>query len=352
MNLLERAGLAAMHQIDPEVGHGLAIKALQMGLCPKSGPVTSKRLKTSIAGLDLPNPIGLAAGLDKNAAAIAPLLKTGFGFIEVGAATPKAQSGNPKPRLFRLKPDQASINRFGFNNDGMDAIATRLSSRSSKGIVGLNMGANKASTDRADDYVQVLQKCAAYVDFLTVNVSSPNTEKLRDLQGTDALNTLLSGVMQARADIQSTTPVFVKIAPDLETDEIAMIAEVAMTNKLDAIIATNTTLDRGGLSDPKKAEAGGLSGAPLFEKSTRILAQLANQTNGNIPLIGVGGVSSAEQAYAKVKAGASAIQLYTALVYHGFSLARTIAQKLDLLLEQDGFTSIQEAVGTDIDAYL
>ncbi len=339
MSMFEQAGLRALRLFDPERAHGLALTALNTGLGPKGGPVTSDRLKVTLAGLALPNPIGLAAGFDKNATALAALAQTGFGFLEVGAATPLPQPGNPKPRLFRLSEDQAAINRFGFNNDGMDVIGERL--KGHRGIVGLNLGANKTSTDRAGDFARVIAHCGPHVEFATVNVSSPNTEKLRDLQGKAALAALLSGVMSANA---TDVPVFLKIAPDLSPDELADVAEVANASGIAGLIATNTTLDRDGLNGPHRDEMGGLSGQPLFEKSTRVLAALAGMTD--LPIIGVGGVGSAEQAYQKIRAGASAVQLYTALVYHGISLAGEIAKGLDELLARDGFASVSEAVGT------
>jgi dihydroorotate dehydrogenase len=345
--LVERAALALLHLTDPETAHGLSIRALQSGLVPLSGVVTSPRLATTLAGLALANPVGLAAGFDKNATAIAPLTRAGFGFIEVGAATPRPQPGNPRPRLFRLTEDRAAINRFGFNNDGMAAIATRLAARPKGTVpVGLNLGANKDSTDRAADFAQVLATCGPFVDFATVNVSSPNTERLRDLQGRAALTALLAGVMDTRAALGRPIPVFLKIAPDLTEDDLAEIAEVAVSAGLSGIIATNTTLSRDGLTSPHRAEAGGLSGAPLFEKSTRVLARLSHLTEGRLPLIGVGGISSADQAYAKIRAGASAVQIYTAMVYHGLSLAADIARGLDALLARDGFANIADAVGT------
>lgn len=338
--VLERLGLAALHRVDPEAAHGLAIRALQAGLAPSPGPITTPRLETQIAGLSMPNPVGLAAGFDKNATTIAPLSRAGFGFIEVGAATPLPQPGNEKPRLFRLTEDAASINRFGFNNEGAEAICARLATRGTGVPVGLNLGANKTSTDRAADFARVMTAARDHVDFATVNVSSPNTEKLRDLQGKAALSALLQGVMEVRG----ATPVFLKIAPDLSQTEIAEIAEVATDAKVAAIIATNTTLDRTGLQSAHKDQAGGLSGQPLFEKSTRVLAQLSSLTD--IPLIGVGGISSAEQAYAKICAGASVVQLYTALVFGGLSLVGDIARGLDALLARDGFSSVRGAVGS------
>ncbi|SCZ55085.1 dihydroorotate oxidase A [Epibacterium ulvae] len=345
MNVLENLGLKALHKLDPEAAHGLSIKALQLGLTPAPGPTTSPRLRTNLAGLDLPNPVGLAAGFDKNAQALSPLSKAGFGFIEVGAATPRPQPGNPKPRLFRLSEDRAAINRFGFNNDGMEVIAARLNKRSSSGVVGLNLGANKDSTDKARDFATVLKQCGESIDFATVNVSSPNTEKLRDLQGKAALSALLKGVLETRSDLSRPLPVFLKIAPDLNEAELDDIAAVALETGIDGIITTNTTLDRTGLSSAHREEKGGLSGAPLFEKSTHVLAGLSQRLDGALPLIGVGGVGSADQAYAKIAAGASALQLYTALVYGGLSLVQEIVTGLEQRLKRDGFETVAAAVG-------
>ncbi len=352
MSLIEQAGLVALRRLDPETAHGLAMKALRMGLAPTPDPVTSDRLRTKLAGINLPNPVGLAAGFDKNATAIAPLSRAGFGFIEVGAATPRPQTGNARPRLFRLTEDRAAINRFGFNNDGMEAIAARLAGRPQNAVIGLNLGANKDSDDRAGDFARVLAHCGAHLDFATVNVSSPNTERLRDLQGKAALSALLNGVIEARDRLERRVPVFLKIAPDLNADELADIADVAREVAVDAIIATNTTLDRDGLRSPHAQEQGGLSGTPLFEKSTRVLAQLSKLTDGAIPLIGVGGIGSPEDAYAKIRAGASAVQLYTALVFGGLSLVQEIALGLDKLLERDGFGSVSEVVGTKREDWL
>ncbi len=352
MTLLERAGLAVFHSLDPERAHDLSLKLLKTGLLPLPGPITSARLRTEVAGLDLPNPVGLAAGYDKNAVALRPLMRAGFGFAEVGAATPRPQPGNPKPRLFRLPEDSAAINRFGFNNEGADIIAGRLAARPSGIPVGLNLGANKDSPDRAADFAAVLHRCGPYADFATVNISSPNTERLRDLQGPAALSALLSGVMAARTALPRPIPVFLKISPDLTGDELAGIAEVAFDSGLSGIIATNTTLDRHGLKSAHRDEKGGLSGAPLFERSTRVLARLSQLTEGKLPLIGVGGISSAEDAYVKIRAGASAVQLYTAMVWQGLSLIPRIATGLDALLTRDGFTTVAEAVGTGREKWL
>jgi len=350
--MFEKAALAALHLISPERAHGLALTALNMGLAPKTGPITTSRLATTVAGMNFPNPLGLAAGFDKNATAIAPLMETGLGFIEVGAITPQAQPGNPQPRVFRLPRDRAVINRFGFNNEGMEAASKRLADRPHRIPLGLNLGANKTSTDRAADYALVLARCGGLIDFATINISSPNTENLRDLQAADQLERLLQGVMDANFDLARPVPLFVKIAPDLTNDEIDAIAELALRMQLAGIIATNTTISREGLRGRHRRETGGLSGQPLFERSTQVLARLSQQTGGKIALIGVGGVANADQAYAKIKAGAHLVQLYTGLVYGGMGLVADILQGLDAALAQDGHDSLQSAIGTEVDAWL
>ncbi len=347
---MERIGLALLHRMDPERAHGLALAALRLGLGPRGGAISSPRLRVQLAGLDLPNPLGLAAGFDKNAVAVGPLLRSGFGFVEVGAATPRPQPGNPRPRLFRLAEDRAVINRFGFNNDGMEAIAARLAQPRPAGVVGLNLGANKDSADRAADFAATLTRAGAHVDFATVNVSSPNTERLRDLQGAEALDALLAGVMAANAGLARPLPIFLKIAPDLERGDLAELVAVALERGVAGIIATNTTLSRPGLRSPQGGEAGGLSGQPLFPLATRTLARTALLTGGRIPLIGAGGVGSARQAYAKIRAGASAVQLYSALVYGGLRLVGEILAGLERLLEADGHASVAAAVGRDAEA--
>jgi len=344
---LERLGLLALHRMDPEAAHALSLRALNAGLAPTPGPVTSARLATTLAGMTLPNPVGLAAGFDKNAVAVNRLTRAGFGFIEVGAATPRPQEGNARPRLYRLTEDRAVINRFGFNNEGAGAITARLAARQRGPVpVGLNLGANKDSADRAADFGQVLALAGPHVDFATVNVSSPNTERLRDLQGKAALTALLTGVLAVRDSLPRRIPVFVKIAPDLDAAGLEDIAEAALTSGIDGIIATNTTLSREGLRSPHATQTGGLSGAPLFDLSTRVLARISVLTEGRLPLVGVGGIASAAQAYAKIRAGASAVQLYSGLVYGGLSLSADIARGLDKLLARDGFASVAEAVGT------
>ncbi|MDP3195193.1 quinone-dependent dihydroorotate dehydrogenase [Tabrizicola sp.] len=353
MSTVERLGLALLHRIDPERAHGLSLLALRSGLAPLRGPVDLPRLHTTLAGMPLLNPVGLAAGYDKNAEALAPLSRAGFGFIEVGAATPLAQPGNDRPRLFRLTQDRAAINRFGFNNQGMEAIGARLAARTRGPVpVGLNLGANKTAQNRAADFATVLAHCGPYVDFATVNVSSPNTERLRDLQGRAALLALLDRVMETRAALTRPIPVFLKIAPDLTTSDLEDIVDVALTSRISGIIATNTTISREGLNSANRGEAGGLSGAPLFEKSTRVLAQLSQLSQGQLPLIGVGGISSAEEAYQKIRAGAFAVQLYTAMVYGGISMVPDLARGLDALLARDGFAKVGLAVGTGRSAWL
>ncbi len=352
MRAVERAGLALLRRIDAETAHGLALRALRAGAVPMPGLVTSPRLRTSVAGLALANPIGLAAGFDKNAVALHGLGRAGFGFLEVGAVTPRPQPGNPRPRLFRLPEAQAVINRFGFNNHGMEAVAARLAERPRDTVIGLNLGANKDSADRAGDFARVLSHCGRWLDFATINVSSPNTERLRELQGPEALAALVAGVLEARDALARPVPVFLKIAPDLSGAELADIAAVARAAGVDGIVATNTTVSRIGVSGPVAEETGGLSGRPLFERSTTVLAQLSRLTDGEMPLIGVGGVASARDAYDKIRAGASAVQLYTALAYRGLSLVEDIARGLDDILARAGFANVAEAVGTGRDDWL
>ncbi len=362
MSLRERLALAALHRVEPERAHALSIRALRLGLVPLpgagAGAVTSPRLVTRLAGLTLPNPVGLAAGYDKNAEATAPLLRAGFGFVEVGAVTPQPQPGNAGARLFRLSEDRAVINRFGFNNDGMERVGARLARTRARrpgkgrGVIGLNLGANRDSPDRAADFARVLACCGAHIDFATVNVSSPNTEGLRDLQGEGALRAVLARVMATRAELARPVPVFLKVAPDLSDGALEDIAGVGMAAGIHGIIATNTTVERGGLQSPERDQPGGLSGAPLFGKSTRVLARLSRLTGGGLPLIGVGGIGSAEDAYQKIRAGATAVQLYTAMVYEGLSLVGRIAGGLEALLARDGFATVAEAVGTGRDDWL
>ncbi len=348
MSLVQRLGLAALHRMDPETAHGLALRALRAGLVPRwTGPVPAV-LRGKPLGFDLAHPVGVAAGFDKNAEAVAPLLDAGFSFVEVGAVTPEPQPGNPRPRLFRLPEDRAAINRYGFNNDGMEAVHGRLSAPRRGGVVGLNLGANKDSADRAGDYGRVLARLGPLVDFATVNVSSPNTAGLRDMQAREALEEVLSRTMAVRDETVPDVKLLLKIAPDLTDAQVEDVAEVALASGIDGLVATNTTLSREGLRGAARSEAGGLSGVPLMARSTGVLARLAARTEGRLTLVGVGGVASGADAYAKIRAGASLVQLYTALAYDGPGLVRTIAADLARLLERDGFERLDQAVGADI----
>jgi dihydroorotate dehydrogenase len=309
-------------------------------------------LKTTLAGLELANPIGMAAGFDKNCEASDALLASGFGFVECGTVTPLAQEGNPRPRIFRLSEDRAVINRLGFNNKGLDAFADRLAARAARGgIVGANVGANKDSTDRAADYVLGMGKVWPWASYVTANISSPNTPGLRGLQERGALEELLGRMREARALLEAVhgrRPLFLKVAPDLDDTAVRDISEIAMEYGLDALIVSNTTLQRPvHLTSDNREEAGGLSGQPLFQISTHVLRQFAQALDGRLPLIGVGGVESGLTALAKIKAGASAVQLYSALVYQGPSLVARMLDELDGLLAAEGFDSVGEAVGAE-----
>ncbi len=326
--------------LDPERAHALTLAGLRTGLLPAAAP-DDPILRTTLAGLELPNPVGLAAGFDKDAAVPDAMLRLGFGFVEAGTVTPRAQTGNPRPRVFRLPEQQAVINRLGFNNQGLEAALVRLKARHGRpGIVGVNLGANKDSDDRIADYVAGVRSAAPLASYLTVNISSPNTPGLRALQDRAALADLVAAVIAARGRI--ATPLFVKVAPDLTPAEIDDIARVAIDGGIDGLIVSNTTLSRDGVAS---TEAGGLSGAPLFERSTAVLRAMRTATGAALPLIGAGGVGSGEHAYAKLGAGASAVQLYTALIYQGPGLVGRIKAELADLLRRDGFASVAAAVG-------
>ena len=332
-----------LFRVDPERAHELTLAALAAGIGPR-GRKDEPLLTVRIAGLALPNPVGLAAGFDKNAEVPAAMLRMGFGFVEVGTVTPRPQDGNPRPRIFRLAGDGAVINRLGFNNAGLDAAAARLRGRRYGGIVGLNIGANKDSVDRVADYVAGTRVAREVADYITVNISSPNTPGLRGLQDKDELTALVAAVMAEARDV----PVFVKVAPDLDGDAIADIARVAIDGRVAGLIVSNTTLARPTPGSVAANQQGGLSGAPLFEPSTEVLRAFARATGGALPLIGVGGIASGEQAYAKIRAGASAVQLYTGLVYHGPALVGRIKTELAALLRRDGLASVGAAVGADV----
>jgi dihydroorotate dehydrogenase len=332
----------ALFLLDPEAAHGLTIAALKA--MPKRTPSFHAVLKTRFAGLDFPSPVGLAAGFDKNADVPDAMLSLGFGFVETGTVTPLAQAGNPKPRLFRLTEDAAVINRMGFNNEGLDAAHARLVRRRGSGIVGVNVGANKDSINRVADYLAGVMAMSGVADYITVNISSPNTPGLRGLQDAGALTELLDAIAAVRhAD---GPPLFLKLAPDLDRAEIDAVAK-ATAGKVDALIIGNTTVSRPPLRSRDAGEAGGLSGAPLRALAAAKLAEFRAATGGEIPLVAAGGIDSADEAYARIRAGASLVQLYSALVYHGPGLARRISDGLAALLVRDGFASVADAVGVD-----
>lgn len=346
---LDRLARSVLFRFDPETAHRMAIRALSLGLVPRmEAPAAS--LRRRLFDLDFPSPVGLAAGFDKNAEAVDGLLRLGFGFVEIGTVTPKPQPGNPKPRMFRLEADRAIINRLGFNNDGAAAIAARLQRRSNKGIVGINIGANKDSPDRIADYVAGIDAFARLAGYLTINISSPNTPGLRDLQKADALADLLQRAVAARDEATNggrATPIFLKIAPDLDPSELERIAETAQSAGIDGMILTNTTLSRDGLHpDRHLKEGGGLSGPPLFLRSTVFLARMRKIVGPGFPLIGVGGIDSAETAWTKLAAGADLIQVYTGFIYEGQGIAAAINRGLAERLKRDGIASIAEVTGT------
>ena len=335
----------ALFTLDPETAHSLTLAALKRS--PLKTPPAPGPLAVDVAGLTFPNPLGMAAGFDKDAEVPDALLGLGFGFAEVGSITPRPQAGNPKPRLFRLVKDRAVINRMGFNNNGAEIARARLAKRFGKnsGIVGINVGANKDSEDRIADYAEMTRIMAPLASYLAVNISSPNTPGLRALQDEGALVALLDAVMEARGT--NAAPVFLKVAPDLEPADVDAIARIALDKKLGALIVSNTTISRPPLKSPHAGEAGGLSGMPLRDLAQQRVRGFYGATGGEIPLVGVGGIASAEDAWARIRAGASLVQLYSAMVYEGPGLARRITSGLERLMRRDGFSSIAEAVGSE-----
>jgi len=334
----------ALFAIDPERAHRLTVRAL--ALAGRRGPPAAGALAIDVAGLGFPNPLGMAAGFDKDAEVPDQLLGLGFGFAEVGSITPRPQAGNPRPRLFRLVEDRAVINRMGFNNGGAEVARDRLVRRAGRpGIVGINIGANKDSEDRIADYVAMTRVMAPLASYLAVNISSPNTPGLRALQDEGALTGLLDAVIEARGT--AGPPVFLKVAPDLESADIDAIARIALDRKLGALIVSNTTITRPALLSANAHETGGLSGAPLRDLAQQRLRDFRKATGGAIPLVGVGGIASAEDAWARIRAGASLVQLYSAMVYGGPGLPRRILRGLEVLMRRDGFASIAEAVGSE-----
>ena len=341
----------ALHAFDPEDAHGWAIRGLKWGLGPRDDQPDDPILAVKIAGLELSNCVGLAAGFDKNAEVPDAMLAAGFGFVEAGTVTPLAQAGNPRPRLFRLTEDQAVINRMGFNNGGLEPFAQRLSARQGRGgVVGANIGANKDATDRIQDYVTGLTRLWGLSDYFTANISSPNTPGLRALQTKAALEELLGRLAETRAALKVASgadyPVFLKVAPDLEDGEVEAIVETVVDAGLDAIIVSNTTIARPETLKSRFAgESGGLSGAPLLEASTAVLARFHAAAAGRVALIGAGGVADGAGAYAKIRAGARAVQLYSALVYGGPGLVTRIKRDLAARLRADGFAAVEDAIG-------
>lgn len=343
----------ALFALDSETGHRLAIRGLRA--LPLRGPQNTlapqpNALATTVAGLAFPNPVGVAAGFDKDAEVPDALLGLGFGFTEVGSITPLPQAGNPKPRLFRLVEDEAVINRMGFNNGGAEAALARLKARARRsGIVGVNIGANKDSPDRIADYAVMARVMAPVSSYLCVNISSPNTPGLRALQDESALTGLIDAVIAARDEAGCTAPppIFLKVAPDLEPADIDAIARIALDKGLAALVVSNTTISRPALRSHHAGETGGLSGAPLRELATQRLRDFRKATGGAIPLVGVGGIATAEHAWERIRAGASLVQLYSAMVYEGPGLGARIVRGLDALMKRDGFASIAEAVGSE-----
>ena len=347
-----RAARAFLHLLEPEAAHRFTLWALRLGLVPRRRESDDPSLAVRLWDLDFPNPVGLAAGFDKGAVALDALLAQGFGFVEAGSVTPRPQLGNPGPRGFRLTEDRAAINRMGFNSEGHDAVARRLAARGrrARGIVGINLGANRDSDDRAGDYAIGARRFAGHADYLVVNISSPNTPGLRELQMAGHLDALLARVLAARdeAGSERRTPLLLKIDPDLDEAARADIAAIARARGADGLVIGNTTAGgRANLKSRDRFEAGGLSGAPLFSKSTAVLRDLYRRTDGRMPLIGVGGVASGRDAYAKIRAGASLVQVYTALVFDGPSLIGDIKRELAALLAADGISQLSQAVGAD-----
>jgi dihydroorotate dehydrogenase len=351
LSIASRLGRELLFRLDPESAHGFSIRALKSGIFP-AAPRSDARLAVSLAGLEFPNPIGLAAGYDKNAEVPDAMLRLGFGFTEVGTVTPRPQAGNPRPRIFRIVERNAVINRLGFNNEGHAAALRRLQSRAGRsGIVGVNIGANKDSADFAADYVAGIEAFWNVASYFTANISSPNTPGLRNLQGAEALRELLARVLGKRSELAAKTgrqrAVFLKIAPDLDRAQMEAIAGVVRESALDGLIVSNTTTGRAGVEGlPHAAEAGGLSGQPLFERSTVVLARMRQLLGPQLPIIGVGGVDSAASAIAKLEAGANLVQLYTGMIYRGPGLACEITRGLVAEIERRGLPCIAALTGT------
>lgn len=350
----DRLGRWAMFRFDPETAHGLAIAALRTGLLPAFSADADPRLAVEVAGLRFSNPIGVAAGFDKDAAVPDALLRLGFGFAEIGTVTPRPQTGNPAPRIFRLPADEAVINRLGFNNQGHDTAWQRLDARTGAGIVGVNIGANKDSADKAQDYVAGIERFFPLASYFTVNISSPNTPGLRDLQARGPLFDLLTRVAEARARQTEMTgrkvPIFLKIAPDITEADLDDIVAAVIDSGIDGMIVSNTTLSRAGINDDP-GEAGGLSGKPLYERATILLAKTRQRAGPELALIGVGGVDGPQAALGKVEAGADLVQLYTGMIYQGPAIARRICKGLSSALDQAGVAAITDLRDQNVDEW-
>ena len=341
-----------IYSFSAETAHNMAIFVLKNKFLPKQCIGSSDSLKIDVFGLHFENPVGIAAGFDKNGDAIEGLFQQGFGFVEVGTVTPNPQDGNAKPRLFRLVDDEAVINRFGFNNKGADYFVNNLKNAKSSGVLGANIGKNKTSESAVEDYLLMMNKVYGLSDYITINISSPNTPGLRDLQQKDELEGFLSDILKEKEKLIKKTgkiiPLLLKLAPDTGEKQREDIADIVVKQKIDGLIISNTTIgERDTLKSAHANETGGLSGRPLMDMSTQMVMEMYKLTNGDVPIIGVGGISSAEDAYKKIKAGASLVQVYSALVYKGFNLVKDINSGLEQLLKKDGFSSVFEAVGVD-----
>ncbi|MEQ9246389.1 MAG: quinone-dependent dihydroorotate dehydrogenase [Nitratireductor sp.] len=355
-SLLDRIARQALFRMDSERAHNLAIMALKSGMPLARPPQISKRLKTIVGGMVFPNPLGMAAGFDKNAEAADGLLRLGFGFVECGTVTPKPQEGNPKPRLFRLEEDSALINRMGFNNDGIVAVRERIRSRAGRGgIVGVNIGANKDSADRIADYEAGVRAFGDIASYLAVNISSPNTAGLRSLQDRANLSELLHRVIETRNEVaklrRAPIPLFLKIAPDLTDAALADIADEALGKRIDGLIVSNTTLSRAGVTSRLAHETGGLSGQPLFERSTVILAKMRLLVGPAMPIIGVGGVCSTETALEKIRAGADLVQMYSGLIFGGTCLPGRILEEMSAFAQRENLSSLRQLRDTRVDEW-
>ena len=334
--------------LDPEVAHDLAIKSLKFNVLPKSifKVPDEEMLETTLLDERLPNPIGLAAGFDKSAEVYNSLFKLGYGFVEVGTITPKRQLGNPKPRIFRLEKDQALINRLGFNNHGSEVVSRRILENPPMGFLGINVGPNKDTKDKEEDYYLCLSKLATSAGYLTINISSPNTVGLRNFHEHQELNKLLAGINKIKKDKNILKPLVIKLSPDIKDGEISKIIELILKYKIDGIILSNTTdSNRENLNDTQKNEKGGLSGQPLKELSTNLIKRFFSETKGKIQIIGVGGIDSGESAFEKISAGADAVQLYTGMVYKGPGVVKEMKKELISILKKEKMKNISEAVG-------